>query len=776
MNIQRKLIFGASFLVAVSLVISAAIIGYFAIQSSEKALSEAAYEKLEVVTSLSSEEITGYFEDIEHQIQVLSTSPDVINSSELFRDSYVNYRESTDLPSIDTMKASIKDYYDTQYGEKYQAINSTSIDTSRLLNGLDDNSIALQYQYIAANSNPLGGKDALDFAPDDSVYSDVHRTIHPYLREVLNKFGFYDIFIADAKTGHIIYSVYKELDYATSLIDGPYANSGIGEAFRQAVNAADSSDVVLTDFAPYTPSYEAGASFMASPIASNGKPIAVLIFQMPVDKINGKMTHAQNWENMGLGKTGESILIGQDKKPRSQSRILLENKTEFLSLLRANGVDENTLGRIDQMDTNLLLQTIDNPAVNAAIKGNSGRAEYTKYNGEKVFAAYEPISLLGQRWVMLSEIELNEALSSQKELVNSIVFSAVATSIVALLAAIAVVIVFAHKLVQPLKKTTGIMKDLSQGDGDLTARLDATSKDEIGDLSASFNEFIGKIQQLMIKMEDEVGALTSASATVAETSDANGKGADHQQQSIKQIQHSMVELSEKAHTVATTSGLAEKVATEANASANSGSDIMNVTSSAIHNVAEKVEEAMNIIQELESSSESIGSVVGVISGIAEQTNLLALNAAIEAARAGEQGRGFAVVADEVRALASRTQESTLEINSIVEKLQQNSVSAVGIMTSGHESVNQCVEQADKAKQSLDSILLQIKDISEMNIDIASNVEQQTTVSEAVNKNIEQIETISNANSDCAHALMGSSEEVKQSIGSLQSILHNFKLR
>ena len=776
MKIQKKMVFGASFLVAISLVVSATIIGYTTIQKVEEALSEAAYQKLEAVSSSSATAIENYFFEIKHQIQSMSDDPKIIEVTKSFQDTYSDYSRSTTLPSVDEMKASLMNYYDAEYGQQYQSVNGESINTTTLINALNENSLALQYQYISANPNPLGGKDTLDAANDGSVYSEVHGTIHPYLRDFLYHFGFYDIFIADANTGHIIYSVFKELDYATSLKDGSYANSGIGEAFKEAIKSSDKNDTYLTDFASYTPSYEAAASFMSSPIYDNGKIIAVLIFQMPVEKINNLMTHHEKWSSVGLGSTGESILVGQDKTPRSISRELIEDKSQFIKRLSEAGADSQTLRRIEQMESNMLLQQIDNPAVNAALNGQLGRVEYTKYTGENVLVAYEPVELLDQRWALLAEINTDEALSAQETVVSNIITSAVMASVLALLAAVAAVIVFAYTLVKPLKNTTEIMKDLSQGDGDLTVRLDNSTNDEIGDLSQSFNEFINKIQQLMLQVEDQVQALTSTSSVVTETANANRKGADRQQNSLVAVQNSMRELNQKANEVVETSGQAEKAATDANDAAKEGSQMMQATSAAINNVAEQVEQAMTIIKELESSSESIGSVVGVISGIAEQTNLLALNAAIEAARAGEQGRGFAVVADEVRALASRTQESTLEINAIVEKLQQNSDSAVNIMTLGHQSVNESVEKADNAKQTLESILVQIKEMGDMNVNIASSAEQQNILNQAVNNNVDEIKVISTENSDCANTLTGNSDEMKQSIDSLQSILHNFKLR
>ncbi len=778
MKIQNKLVIGASSLVTIALLITSITIGYSAAKQSKDVLSEVAFKDMVAITGMNKKAIQEYFEEIKHQVQIMSVDPKVIEHTYVLRQAYYGYYEDAEgLPDINKQKKAVKDYYQNQFNKKYQTINGTSIDIDKIINQLDPNTIALQYQYIASNKNPLGNKDALDHIKDTTLYSDTHAQLHPHTRNFLNRFGFYDIFIADAETGHILYSVYKELDYATSLIDGPYAETGIGEAFRQAAKATSVEAVSLIDFAPYTPSYEAAASFIASPIYSGNEKIGVLIFQMPVSKINDIMTHYGRWEDFGLGLTGETLLIGSDKTPRSTSRQLIENKAEFLSLLdRKNLVDQTTLNRIDELDSNMLQQTFDNPAITAALKGEKGHTSYKKYTGNKVLAAYEPLEIMGQKWVILGETNTAEATAPQKKLISEITFISVAILLIVIAAVIACVIVFSRTLVKPLNQTINVMQDLSAGDGDLTARLNSHRSDEIGILSGCFNTFIEKIQSLMLQVEQEALVLTSTSSVMAEATTDNKNGAEKQQDATKAVSLSMNEMSIAAREVAESASSAEQAASTASEVATEGASIVETTTDSIQKLATNVEDAVNIIQELEATSENIGSVVGVINSIAEQTNLLALNAAIEAARAGEQGRGFAVVADEVRALASRTQESTLEINNIIEQLQKNANSAVGIMNSGHEAVGICVDEAEKAKQSLHSILEQVTDITNMNLRIATSAEEQSAVGTSMNNNISEIDTLAASNANSASTVLNKSEEINNAINTLNNVLKQFKLR
>ncbi|MGH1486321.1 MAG: methyl-accepting chemotaxis protein [Cellvibrionaceae bacterium] len=778
MNIQTKLIIGASSLIITALLITSITIGYTATQQSEKALTKASTKELIAVAGLTGEAIEAYLDEIKNQVQVMSSDPTIIEHTYVLRQSFFGYSEDAEgLPEASIQRDAVNNYYKNEFGKRYEQINGEKTNTDQILNSIDENTIALQYNYIAANKNPLGSKEILDSIKDTTLYSETHAALHPHTRKFLNHFGFYDIFIADAETGHIIYSVFKELDYATSLIDGPYADSAIGDAFRKAAAANDVESVFLTDFDQYTPSYEAAASFISSPIYSGKEKIGVLIFQMPVDKINAEMTHHSNWLDMGLGNSGESIIVGQDKTLRSISRGLIENKDNFLKLLKTNNLaSDAAINRIDQLNSNMLLQVIDNPAVDAALNGEKGEVRYTKFTGKEVVSAYRPLEILGQRWALLAEMDMEEVTEAQKELVSSITFISIAVSVITIVLSVIATSLFARTIVSPIRKTIGMMQDLSEGDGDLTARLSSGTNDELSQLANYFNQFVEKIQSMMIKIEQEALKLGSSASVMAEASTENKMGAEKQQHSTQAVSHSMSEMSIAAHEVAESASSAEQAATAASTTATEGAQVVESTTNSIASLASNVKDAVTIIQQLETTSENIGSVVGVINSIAEQTNLLALNAAIEAARAGEQGRGFAVVADEVRALASRTQESTLEINSIIEELQQNANSAVTIMNTGNDAVNTCVQDAEKAKEALHSILQQITDITNMNLRIATSAEEQSAVGETMKENISEIDSLSSNNAASAQTVLSKNDEVNHSIESINSMLQQFKLK
>ncbi len=287
------------------------------------------------------------------------------------------------------------------------------------------------------------------------------------------------------------------------------------------------------------------------------------------------------------------------------------------------------------------------------------------------------------------------------------------------------------------------LNEMATGDGDLTQRLKSSSNDEIGALVEGFNTFIGKLQGVISEVIGTTGRVAEAATEMRRVSDMSAIGMSSQQQEIDQVVTSMAEMTATVEEVAGSAGRAAETANVARSEAAAGKQVVDENMQAIGRLAADVEHAAEVIQELDSHSDSIGAVLNVIRDIAEQTNLLALNAAIEAARAGEQGRGFAVVADEVRTLATRTHESTREINEMITRLQSGTQRAVQTMTQGREQAQVSVDQAGRVGESLERIAQGVEDISGMNTLIASAAEEQAAAVREINNNIVNLGAVVN---------------------------------
>ncbi|MES9827160.1 MAG: methyl-accepting chemotaxis protein [Candidatus Thiodiazotropha sp.] len=294
---------------------------------------------------------------------------------------------------------------------------------------------------------------------------------------------------------------------------------------------------------------------------------------------------------------------------------------------------------------------------------------------------------------------------------------------------------------RPISLMRERIKDIAEGEGDLTKRLNADAKNELGELSHWFNVFMDKLQTLIQNVKESSGKMTDAASQMLEMTEKSSAGVLHQKTKTEEIVHAMQNLSLTVESVAESAAAADKATDSAEKESLNGREDLRMTINSITTLAEEIDTAASIINGFQKDSEDIGGVLDVIKGIAEQTNLLALNAAIEAARAGEQGRGFAVVADEVRTLATRTQESTQEIQEIIIRLQSGAEQAVTAMNSGRSRGHETAQQAKQAGVSLESITQAVNQISAVNSKITDATVDQRNVASDVNDGINTINQV-----------------------------------
>lgn len=329
-------------------------------------------------------------------------------------------------------------------------------------------------------------------------------------------------------------------------------------------------------------------------------------------------------------------------------------------------------------------------------------------------------------------------------------------------------------IISPLTSLALKLQDICSGEGDLTARLDVTGKSEFAWVASSFNSFVKKIAKTIDNIRHTSETLATSSHQLAQITQQTEQGVERQLAETTQVATAMEEMTVTVQEVARNAVSASNAASTADTEATSGKNIVNEAMDGINLLASEVENAANVIHELQNDSNSIGEVLSVIQGIAEQTNLLALNAAIEAARAGEQGRGFAVVADEVRTLASRTQNSTLEIQQTIERLQNRAKQAVSVMDNGKKQALASVELASSAGTSITTISERIDTISDMNNQIAGAAEEQTAVAEEINRNINNISAVTNETSVGARNISESCKELLEQADQLRTTVGQFK--
>ncbi len=780
MKIKLKILLAFAFVGVLSVLSTSIVIGWAGIDFGKKALENQVEKNLISIRELKKIQIETYFRQIEKQAITYSNDRMIINAMNEFKNGFAQYNSENNQDDYSQYRNDLKDYYQNEFNKNYRKLNGGhQLDINVLLKPLEDVSLALQHRFIVNNPHPLGSKDNLSNTGGYTQYEIAHDIYHDSFREFQKQFGYYDIFLVDAESGHIVYSVFKELDFATSLINGPYANSGIAEAFREANKLVDKDEVYLTDFDAYKPSYEYPASFIASPIFEGNKKTGILIFQMPIDTINEIMTNNQKWNEFGLGDSGETYLIGENYKMRSQGRFIIEDKTSYINMVESLDYPAEVVEAIKLKDTTIGLQSVKSEGAVEAIAGNTGYGIYPDYRGVNVLSAYAPINIKGLNWAIMSEIDEAEAFAPVAMFTRNVIYySLIAAAILVFMACISGYFMgeyITRPIITMIQSIVMCADKVSQGKGDLTFRLNTSSKDEVSTLATAFNRFIENIQAVMREVDSASGRVADASQEMERVVMTTNEGIEKQFSETEQVATAMNEMSATVNDVAKSASNAANAASAADEKSKLGMDVVNDVITSINTLAKEVEQTAGVIQTLKSDTESIGTVLDVIRDIAEQTNLLALNAAIEAARAGEQGRGFAVVADEVRTLASRTQDSTEEIQSMIESLQARARQAGDVMDKSREYAGVTVEKASDAGNALQIISHEISNIDSLNAQIATAAEEQSTVSEEIDRNVSSISDIGKETANGARQVSESSRELAELADGLKARIGQFKV-
>lgn len=547
-------------------------------------------------------------------------------------------------------------------------------------------------------------------------------------QEFVENYGYYDLFLI-TPSGYCFYTVAHETDYQTNLVDGPFKDSNFGQLVRKVMQE---KKMAACDFAPYAPSNGEFASFVAAPIVGGDKVELVVALQLPANVVYGIMG-----SRAGMGETGCTYLMAVNE---STGKTAFRSDLTFMDPKYVVGYEATT------------------PYIEKAFEkpDAEGNGVFKDSHGNDVIAAYTRVDFFGLPWAILAKFNGSEALAAAAEIdtlshsaANAMLIWTIVTGIV--IAAIVLVVgyVIAMQIVRPLRRTSDMLKDIAEGEGDLTRSLDDNRKDELGELAHWFNSFVGKLRGLIGSVADNARTLTSASTQLSATATQLNSGAEETTRQASTVASASEEMSVNMTSMAAAT---EQMTTNVKSVA-AATEQMTAT---VAEIARNAEQASTIatgaaelvltsnatIAQLGTSADEIGKVIDVIQDIADQTNLLALNATIEAARAGTAGAGFAVVATEVKELARKTGDATEDIRRRIEGIQGSSSSAVQAIT------------------RISEVIEQVKDVSRT---IASAVEEQSITTREIAQNVAETskaaQTVSIGVSESAVA----SKEISQTI-------------
>ncbi len=792
-SIRNKLLVTMLVAALVPLIAVSVVINSFASSS----LMEQTFDRMTAVRTIKQQQLNNYLNTIKGQAATFAEDRMIVEAMEDFRTSFSKSRleNETTRADLDRMRDELKNYYSNQFGGEFEKRNpgkGKGQDAVRNLGMLDDDSVFHQYNYIEANKHELGKKNQLlrpAASLDKSKYSELHAQFHPVIDSYREKFGYYDVFLVDATSGRIVYTAFKELDFTTSLKDGPYASTNLGRCFRMIRDKATPGFVGMVDYEAYLPSYNDAAGFIGSPIYSGSQLIGVLLFQIPIDKIEAIMA-----ERTGLGETGETYAVGPAGVGETRKN-LFRNRSRFTDDLH------KSLKLAEPLKTTIInpLVSVDTLATQEGLKGQSGTKVINDYRGEPVLSSWSPLKVYEAadekdaiNWVMISEMDLAEV----RQPTNWMTRATILAVLIGTLLVFGVAFWFSNSATKQTTNINNMLAKISQGD--YTSRATVSTQDELGQMAGSLNKVLDKtlllvqsekerdqMQLAFMKLMEEVSDVANGDLTVeAEvTADMTGAIADSFNYMIVQLRKVINSVKDSTQQVTTTAEeirsatehlsngsesqasqlletssalgqmavsiqqVAENVtesstvAEQARANAQVGRQAVQRTISGMNRIREQVQESSKRFKRLGESSQAVGEIVQLISDIADRTSILALNASIQAAMAGDAGRGFAVVAEEVERLAERANSATNDIASLIKTIQTESAEAIAAMEESTREVVSGSQLAQEAGTALGEIESVSERLAQLITEISSATTQQARGAEALSLSMTEISAV-----------------------------------
>lgn len=801
MKIRQKLLLGALGLTLVPLLLTAWLLWQGTVDLSTRTAHAQVDTQLQALRDLKTQQVREELESRLAAVRALAQNRTTLEAMQRLRESF--HTTAHELPQfrrdLGALHQQMQTYIEQSFSTEFRRRNPGAM--PRLGSALSTRSAdatLLQHIYIAANPFPLGQKERLmALAEPHFSYGDLHARYHPSMERAQKLLGFYDIFLIDTSTDEVVYTVFKELDFGSRLSDGIAANSKLAEAYAKVKNAKGPQDIYMSDFEPYLPSYNDQAAFVAVPLFEGEHQIGVLAVQYPIDKINSALSSDQAWPQIGLGATGDVFLVGTDYLMRSNARAVTESAQRDMYFRQIEGqLDAPHMRLLKAKLSTIGLVRVENTATQAALNDRSrGVTRLEDARGVPVVAAYAPLEVAGQRWAVVAQIDAQEADAFLPALNAALGGRMLGIAVVMLLGVGGAMVWVTRQVVRPLGQLHDTVQAVATGD--FSARTGLTQVDEVGQLGQALDQLLEeRIASLQLAVQDNerlhtsvltlsktlqrlsgkdltaraevsddvIGSLASsvnqwadaAGHALAEVHQISqqvrgtaesvetqvervGETVQAEHEALGRMTASLHQTTEHLRQVARLSDTSNRAAEQATQATDTALRSVAATVRGMDQLRDAMVETEMGFKRLGACSQDISTAVTLMGTLAERTHMLAIHASMQAATAGEAGRGFSAVAEEVQRLSESSRQAAQQITQLVHNMQAETSGTVHLMNRLIVQIISQSEQAQQASHQMDQTRHTTTQLVQWVQQIASFSAQQTELAHTLRAVVEQLD-------------------------------------